>query len=214
MCIRDRFYYYTNELKFSASFLGILQLMVSLSGVLGNFVYYKYLSKYSFKSVFTWTIVFGFVVSLSQLLMIYRVNRSMGIPDEAFSFGDNVAAALLLEINSMPMLVVACQLCPKRLEGTMYALLMSLLNISGTISMQFGAVITSLLGITEDNFDQIGTLILITSFASLLPIALLPQMKLENAVLKTKQEDEKIFSPTSPDRDIEIVNLTPQNLNV
>ena len=34
----------------------------------------------------------------------------------------------------MPILVLACKMCPKNIEGTMYALLMSAINFGGMIS--------------------------------------------------------------------------------
>lgn len=40
----------------------------------------------------------------------------------------------LAEINMLPVLVMACRLCPKNFEGTMYAILMSVLNLGSMVS--------------------------------------------------------------------------------
>ena len=42
----------------------------------------------------------------------------------------------------MPIFVLAARLCPKGMEATMYATIMSVLNLSGLIGGQLGAGIT------------------------------------------------------------------------
>ncbi len=35
----------------------------------------------------------------------------------------------------MPILVLACRLCPKSIEGTMYAMIMSTINLGNSLSL-------------------------------------------------------------------------------
>jgi hypothetical protein len=58
----------------------------------------------------------------------------MGIPDRLFTIGDSVIIQVIGELNSMPLLVLACRMCPKSIEGTMYAMLMSTLNFGAMLS--------------------------------------------------------------------------------
>lgn len=64
----------------------------------------------------------------------------------------------------MPLLVLACRMCPKNIEGTMYALLMSTLNFGSIISLQLGGVLTYFLGISDTNFDNLWLLVVLTQF--------------------------------------------------
>lgn len=64
----------------------------------------------------------------------------------------------------MPLLVLACRMCPKNIEGTMYALLMSTLNFGSIISLQLGAVLTYFLGISDTNFENLWLLVVLTQF--------------------------------------------------
>jgi len=52
-------------------------------------------------------------------------------------------------------------------------LLMSIWNLSGLVSSEFGALLTHWLGVSETNFDNMWLLITITNFSTLLPLFLL-----------------------------------------
>jgi BT1 family len=73
----------------------------------------------------------------------------------------------------MPVLVLAARLCPKGVEATLFALLMSVVNVSGVLSHELGALLTYWLGVTETNFDKLWLLVLITNLSTLLPLPLL-----------------------------------------
>ena len=45
-------------------------------------------------------------------------------------------------VTTMPIIVLASRLCPEGMEGTIYALIMSINNMGGIISSQIGAVLT------------------------------------------------------------------------
>ena len=73
----------------------------------------------------------------------------------------------------LPLLSMACVLCPRNMEGTVFSVFMSSLNFGGIMSNLFGSFLTSYLGITSVNYDNIGCLILIANIMSLLPLPLL-----------------------------------------
>jgi hypothetical protein len=59
----------------------------------------------------------------------------------------------------MPVLVLAARICPEGMEGTMYALIMSINNFGGIVGTQFGALITLALGITDKNLSNFWILV-------------------------------------------------------
>ena len=71
------------------------------------------------------------------------------------------------EISSMPLLVLACNICPKNIEGTLYAFLMSVSNFGGMLSNQFGSHLCNLLGITNSSFSNLTLLIIISNICLL-----------------------------------------------
>eukprot|EP01017_Pseudomicrothorax_dubius_P035418 TRINITY_DN4955_c0_g2_i1.p1 TRINITY_DN4955_c0_g2~~TRINITY_DN4955_c0_g2_i1.p1 ORF type:complete len:515 (+),score=48.22 TRINITY_DN4955_c0_g2_i1:62-1606(+) len=181
------FYFYTNVLKFSPEFMGVLRIISAASAIIAVWVYNRYLAKFSFKKVFAWTTVLGVLVSMTQLILVTRLNQEWGIPDKFFCFGDSLVVQMLGEINGMPILVLACQMCPKNIEGTMYALLMSSFNFASMISAQSGALLTYFLGVNESNFDNLWLLLLLTNLMYLLPLALLSYLKVDKAIERAKK---------------------------
>ena len=56
---------------------------------------------------------------------------------------------------------------------TLFALLMSLLNLSGLLSREFGALLTQWLNVTEIDFSNLWLLLLITNLSNLIPLPFL-----------------------------------------
>jgi len=58
----------------------------------------------------------------------------MGIPDKWFCLGGTVIMDIASEVNLLPILVLACRLCPRKIEATMFSVVMSTLNLGGFLS--------------------------------------------------------------------------------
>lgn len=98
------------------------------------------------------------------------MNSYIGIPDKYFCICDSFLITVISEINLIPNLVYACRLCPKNVEGTMYALILSTINAGFTISSEIGALFIYLLGITQDNYSNLWLLIVLSNLSLLLLI--------------------------------------------
>jgi hypothetical protein len=108
-----------------------------------------------------------------MLILVTHANRSLGIDDKWFSLGDSLILTVMGQIAFMPVLVLAARLCPPGVEATLFALLMSVVNLAGLVSYEFGALLTHWLGVTETNFDKLWLLVLITNISTVLPLPLL-----------------------------------------
>ena len=128
------FYFYTNELGFAPEFMGELKLANSAANILGIFIFNKFLRNVPFKKILITSTIICFFLGLSQILLVTRYNVHLGITDKVFCIGDSLIIQTFAEINLMPILVYACRVCPKNIEGTMYALLMACSNLAGTLS--------------------------------------------------------------------------------
>jgi BT1 family len=126
-----------------------------------------------FRVIFGWSTVIASVLGLSMLILVTHVNREFGISDRWFSLGDSLILTVAGQIAFMPVLVLAARLCPAGVEATLFALLMSVVNFSGFVSYQLGAVLMRFLNVTDTNFDQLWVLVLITNLSGLLPLPLL-----------------------------------------
>ena len=176
------FYFTTNELHFDPEFLGRVQLVTSFASLIGVWVFQRYLKTIPFRVMFTWGILLSTALGMTTLLLVTHTNRLLGIDDHWFSLGDSLIITVIGKIVFMPILVLSTKLCPPGIEATFFALLMSVLNLGGTVSYGLGSVMMQWLGITESNFDSLWLLIIITNCSSLIPIFLikwLPDGKVE-----------------------------------
>ncbi|MEY3332649.1 MAG: hypothetical protein RLZZ176_949 [Cyanobacteriota bacterium] len=176
------FYFTTNELHFDPEFLGRVQLVTSFASLIGVWVFQRYLKTIPFRVMFTWGILLSTALGMTTLLLVTHTNRLLGIDDHWFSLGDSLIITVTGKIVFMPVLVLSTKLCPPGIEATFFALLMSVLNLGGTVSYGLGSVMMQWLGITENHFDSLWLLIIITNCSSLIPIFLikwLPDGKVE-----------------------------------
>lgn len=167
------FYFSTNELGFEPEFLGRVRLVTSLAAIIGIWVFQRFLKAVPFRTIIGWSIVLSSVLGMSTLLLATHTNRALGIDDRWFSLGDSMILTVMGQIAFMPVLVLAARLCPPGVEATLFALLMSVVNLAGLVSYELGAILTHWLGVTETNFDQFWLLLVITNLSTLLPLPFL-----------------------------------------
>jgi folate/biopterin transporter len=167
------FFFTTNELGFEPEFLGRVRLVTSIAALLGIWVFQRFLRTVPFRTIFAWSTLLSSLLGLSMLLLVTHANRSLGIDDHWFSLGDSLVLTVMGQIAFMPVLVLSARLCPPGVEATLFALLMSIVNLAGLLSHEMGALLTQWLGVTETNFDHLWQLVLLTNLTTLLPLPLL-----------------------------------------
>ncbi len=167
------FYFTTNELGFEPEFLGRVRLVTSLASLLGVWLYQKYLKAISFRKILGWSTVISSALGMTTLLLVTHTNRSLGIDDHWFSLGDSLILTVMGQIAFLPILVLSARLCPVGIEASLFALLMSVWNLSGLASQELGALLTHWLGVTETDFTNLWLLVIITNLSTLLPLPLI-----------------------------------------
>ena len=167
------FFFSTNELGFEPEFLGRVRLVTSVASLVGIFIFQKFLKNIPFRQIFGWSIVVSTLLGLTTLLLVTHANRAIGIDDRLFSLGDSLILTVMGQISWLPVLVLSARLCPKGVEATLFALLMSICNLSLFVSSQISAVLTSWLAVTEVNFENLWLLVTITNLSTLIPLPFL-----------------------------------------
>ena len=167
------FYYLTNELKFTATALGQISFCSTIGVLMGIFIYKTYFKNAEFKSVLVFCTILSFIFTFLAYLLVLRVNVKYGINDFILVLFSNSVLSMLGEVMLLPLLSLACVLCPKNMEGTIFSVFMSALNFGGSLSSLFGSFITSHLEITSTKFDNLHYLIFISNVTSLLPLIVL-----------------------------------------
>jgi folate/biopterin transporter len=167
------FFFTTNELGFEPEFLGRVRLVTSIASLLGVWLFQRFLRSIPFRTIFGWSTVLSAVLGMSALLLVTHANRAIGIDDRWFSIGDSLILTVMGQIAYMPVLVLAARLCPKGVEATLFALLMSVTNLAGVLSYEEGALLMHWLDVTQTQFDNLWILITIANLSSLLPLPFL-----------------------------------------
>jgi folate/biopterin transporter len=184
------FFFTTNELHFEPEFLGRVGLVTSMASLVGVWIFQRFLKTISFRVIFTWSILLSASLGMTMLLLVTHANRALGIDDHWFSLGDSLVLTVMGQIAFMPVLVLGVRLCPPGVEATYFALLMSVNNLAGLVSYELGAGLMHLIGINENNFDNLWLLVLLTNLSTILPLPFVKWLPGEN-----HQNQEKIFMP-------------------
>lgn len=180
------FFFETNALHFSPEFMGRVTLIGQVAHLLGVALYRFFLRSVPLKRIFKWSCILGTVIGLSQLILIFRWNTHLGLSDQLFVLGDKAVLNVIGQVAFMPVLVLAARLCPEGVEATLFALLMSIANggdiVGGLMGNTLlfllsrcgavGAGLTEMLGVTDQDFTNLGLLTMICVFGNLLPLFL------------------------------------------
>ena len=81
-------------------------------------------------------------------------------------------------------MVIACQMCPKNIEATFYALVLAVINAGYLLSYWSGGLLTVAWGITGEvgTFGNLWKLIVTAAFLPMISLALLFWLPKENQI--------------------------------
>ncbi|OII73096.1 BT1 family protein [Cryptosporidium ubiquitum] len=167
------FFYFTNRLGFSPTFMGSLRLTYGIAGIIGIVLYRIILKRTPFREILLWTTLFSIPIYILPLVLVTGLNLNLGISNRMFALSGGFLIEAIAEIQLLPLLVMTTKLCPKGLEGSVYAVMMSIRSLGTGVSKVISAGLAYLLGITAFNFSNLGLLIWISSAFLLLPLLFL-----------------------------------------
>ncbi len=157
------YYFMTDELKFSQSYIGILGSIASAGWIAGALVHRYFLSKMSSKALLYLSIVLGTLAAASFLLLTDEVTAAIV----------NFANGAAMMIATIASLTLAADYCPKRSEGFAFAGLMSIMNLADVFSNNIGAFLY------EHVFDsRLGPLIVVSAATTAFAAVLVPLLRL------------------------------------
>ncbi|XBI26615.1 hypothetical protein VPH35_051284 [Triticum aestivum] len=143
------FYYQTEVLHLEASFLGTAR-------VIGWFAHVGLV-----------------IITVLDILLVSRLHIQYGIADKYMVLLVSALADAINQFKMMPFLILSGQLCPPGIEGTLFALFMSINNLSSTLGSFLGAALMSALNISSVQFDNLALGLAVRLMGTLLPIGFL-----------------------------------------
>jgi folate/biopterin transporter len=190
------FFFSTNELGFEPEFLGRVRLVTSFASLIGVWVFQRFLKTVSFRKILGWSIFISSLLGMTSLLLVTHANRVIGIGDRWFSLGDSLILSVMGQITFMPVLVLSARLCPPGVEASLFALIMSIWNLSGLLSQELGALLTHWLKVTETNFQNMWLLVLIANLSTLLPLPFLNWLPAGDPQEETAEDSTHALAPS------------------
>jgi MFS family permease len=162
-------YYQTDVLHFSQQFIGHLAALASVAGVVGAFIYAPLSRRMPLTRLINISI--GFAVAGTLAYLVYRDAWSALVID--ISFG------CIGMITQLAFLDLAAKSCPRHIEATFFALLMSVYNGGTQLSQNVGARLYDSLGYTP--------LVLISAVFTALAWVLVPLVRIDRIEARAKQ---------------------------
>jgi len=157
------YYYMTDELKFSQTYIGILGSIASAGWIAGALIHRWLLRRMNSEPLLYLSIALGTLSAASFLLLT----------DETTAAIVNFANGVAMMIATIASLTLAADYCPKRSEGFAFAGLMSITNLAEICSNTFGAFLY------EHLFHgRLGPLIVVAAASTALAAVLVPLLRL------------------------------------
>jgi hypothetical protein len=171
------FYWYTNSPEgpqFTPQFVGYISGIAFAAMFLGILIYNRYLSSWKYRTIFSVTMLFLALMGLIDVILVKRWNLSVGVPDEILILGDSALSPMARRFYVMPLFILAAKVCPHGAEATVFSLLTALGNFGSSISAYSGSLVLSYFDVSDDNYENLVTVIILKCCCRLVPILLIP----------------------------------------
>jgi folate/biopterin transporter len=152
-------------------------IVTNVGGMIGVYLFQKYLSRGRFRTVFWITTFIKVGSSFFDVLIILRWNKEyLNIDDHVlFMCGDMVIRELATMLDFMPASVLISRLCPRGMESTMFALLAGMSNFGQNLSRSIGVVMAEQMNVRTSvpcNVDKLYLLVMLGHMVT--PLLILP----------------------------------------
>jgi len=116
----------------------------SIAAMLGVTLFQSIMGGWKIRSIFVVTTVMRCMAGLFDIVMVNRINITLGISDKAmYMLGDAIIYEVAYMMNFMPVVVLISKLCPKDMESTTYAVLAGFANFGQQVSSTLGVMMIS-----------------------------------------------------------------------
>lgn len=181
-------------LGFSAWQIGIVSIVGSIMAWFGIMTYKRFFFASNWRIVYFWCTTLASAIALGQLILVFGINRSWGIPDIWFSMGDDVLVEFVIAVQFLPMCIMYLGLCPPGSEGTTYAMLTTWSNLAGSLAFDISTALTSMWDVSSQtiaagDYSGVWKLSLLCGIIGPVPLIFLGLIPKDKADQRTLQED-------------------------
>ncbi|KAH7658373.1 Folate-biopterin transporter protein [Dioscorea alata] len=167
------FYYQTDVLHLESAFLGNARVVGWLGLMVGTYTYNRCFKHLRLRKILMWTHIGLAVMNFLDIVLVSRLHVQFGIPDKYMVLFGSALGDAINQFKMMPFLILSGQLCPPGIEGTLFALFMSINNLGNTFGSFLGAALASLLNISSESFDKLVLGLNVQLISTFIPVAFL-----------------------------------------
>lgn len=162
-------YYLIERLKMTPAFMGYVSVASNVASLCGTVAYKLFFTNISTRFLTRTSVVIGTMISAMPMMLVTGYNQKLGMRNEYFVLGDDVAESFSGKLAQIPFLAAIASACPDGNEGLVYSGFMSISNIGGATSSLSGAFLTRLLGIGREQYTNLWILLLICTVTGFVP---------------------------------------------
>ncbi len=167
-------YWAIDRLGFDQQFLGLLAQVSSVLSLLGLLVFRKTIVRRPVSFTLFWVVIAGTILYLPNIGLFYGLHDWLGISARTLAFIDTTISAPLGQLTMVPMLVLIAKSAPRGAEATMFAVMASLMNLALSASQLFTGYLNDLFHVTQQDYSNLGQLMIIVGMIGLVPLLALP----------------------------------------
>lgn len=161
------FYFNTTALNFDTTQMTIINVLSQIGSIFGQQFYCFFLSNYTIKQLLLSTTVAYSLISCLRLLITTNV-----IVDNVdyFTYLISWLYSYINALHLMPIMVLACDMCPSKIEATFYSFVLALINLAYLISYDSGGWLMTAFSITSTSFVRLSWLVVVQAVYPLVNI--------------------------------------------
>ena len=167
-------YWAIDSLGFDQRFLGLLAQVSSVLSLAGLLAFRKTIVRRPVSFTLCWVVIASTVLYLPNIGLFYGLHTRLGLSPQAFAFIDTTISAPLGQLTMVPMLVLIAKSAPRGAEATMFAIMASLMNLALSTSQLFTQYLNELFQVTQQDYSNLGRLMVTVGLVGLLPLLALP----------------------------------------
>ncbi len=176
-------YWAIDGLGFDQQFLGILAQVSSVLSLAGLLVFRRAITERPVSFTLFWVVLAGAALFLPNIGLFYGVHTWLGMSARTFAFIDTTISAPLAQLTMVPMLILIARTAPRGAEATMFAIMASLMNLALSASELFSRYLNTAYAVTQQDYSNLGRLMITVLVIGLLPLLTLPLLRREEARL-------------------------------
>lgn len=105
----------------------------------------------------------------------------------------------------MPLVILGARLCPRQIEGSLYALIVSVSSIGGIVGDFSGTFLTSWLGVTNGDYSNLWVLLTICNLCSLFPLLFLRLVPKNIAASAEEASDASAVADAAEELELQVL---------